>query len=215
MSRTKPAARAPRRRRSAEEARREILDAAQRRLERGGPEAIRLQELARDVGVSHPAILHHFGSREGLMLALAQRGLEALDADLRPALEAASASEGAALGILERVFETLGHAGHASLIAWLATTDMARGPATPDRHMLHDLAQVLHRRRTAHTVEEGGSPPQHEDSAFVVRLAATAMLGDAVGRPFLDRSAGVEEDPDFSRRFREWLAALLIDHLAS
>ena len=48
---TKPAAKAPtRRRRTAEEARHEILAAAQRRLAEGGPEAIRLQDIARDLG---------------------------------------------------------------------------------------------------------------------------------------------------------------------
>ena len=61
---------APRRRRSAQVARREILDAAQQRLSQGGPDAIRLQEIANDVAISHPTILHHFGSRDGLIRAL-------------------------------------------------------------------------------------------------------------------------------------------------
>ena len=57
-------------RRSAPEARRAILEAAEKRLREGGPEAVRLQDLARDLGVSHPAILHHFGSREKLIRAV-------------------------------------------------------------------------------------------------------------------------------------------------
>ncbi|MBV1885644.1 MAG: TetR family transcriptional regulator, partial [Parvibaculaceae bacterium] len=47
-------------RRTAEEARRLILDAAEKRLAEQGPEGIRLQDIAKDIGVSHPAILHHF-----------------------------------------------------------------------------------------------------------------------------------------------------------
>ena len=54
-------------RRTAEEAKMMILDAAERRLRELGPAGIKLQELAADVGVSHPAILHHFGSRDRLV----------------------------------------------------------------------------------------------------------------------------------------------------
>src|SRR6185369_15152486 len=75
-----------RRRRTAEEARYEILAAAQRRLTDGGPEAIRLQDIARDLGISHPTILHHFDSREGLMQALARSAMGALNADIMRAI---------------------------------------------------------------------------------------------------------------------------------
>ncbi|MDO9127858.1 MAG: helix-turn-helix domain-containing protein, partial [Parvibaculum sp.] len=70
----KTAEKAPKRvRRTAEEARRLILDAAEERLAKQGPEGLRLQDIARDVGISHPAILHHFESREGLVRALIAR----------------------------------------------------------------------------------------------------------------------------------------------
>ncbi|MGH7960445.1 MAG: helix-turn-helix domain-containing protein, partial [Candidatus Binatia bacterium] len=59
-----------RRRRTAEEARRLILEAAEKRLITGGPEAIRLQDIAAEVGMAHAVISHHFGNREGLMEAL-------------------------------------------------------------------------------------------------------------------------------------------------
>ena len=70
----------PRRRprQSAEQTQAEILDAAGRRLAEGGPDALRLQDIARDVGISHPTILHHFGSRDGLMEALERRATSAL-----------------------------------------------------------------------------------------------------------------------------------------
>jgi len=66
---------ASRRRRSAAETRDAILEAAERRLLDKGPEAIQLQEIAADAGISHPAILHHFGSREGLVEAMILRGI--------------------------------------------------------------------------------------------------------------------------------------------
>ena len=59
-----------RRRRSAPEARQAILRAAEKRLVEGGPEAVRVQLVAADVGVTDAAVHHHFGSREGLLEAL-------------------------------------------------------------------------------------------------------------------------------------------------
>ena len=109
----------PRRRRSAEQAQRAILEAAEKRLREGGPEAVRLQEVARDLGVSHPAILHHFGSREGLMRALAGHVVARLETELLAGLRAA-ASQTTVLELIERVFESLGDAGQARLLAWRA-----------------------------------------------------------------------------------------------
>src|SRR6202166_2356399 len=61
---------AKRSRRTPEEARRLILDAAQAAIARTGPQGLRLQDIAAEAGISHPLILHHFGSRAGLVRAL-------------------------------------------------------------------------------------------------------------------------------------------------
>ncbi len=83
MNASSPKARARRvhapastRRRNLAETRGAILDAAERRLIDGGPDAVRLEKIAADAGVSHPAILHHFGSREGLVEAIVLNGLK-------------------------------------------------------------------------------------------------------------------------------------------
>src|SRR5690625_1144378 len=47
-----------------------------------GPAAISLRELARRAGVSHSAPVHHFGTLQGLLTALAIAGFEALAAVL-------------------------------------------------------------------------------------------------------------------------------------
>jgi|SRR5690625_753694 len=46
------------------------------------PESISLRELARRTGVSHSAPVHHFGSRRGLLTALAIAGFENLNVAL-------------------------------------------------------------------------------------------------------------------------------------
>ena len=65
----------PVRRRSVDDARREILDAAESLLARGGPDAVRVQVVAGEVGVSDAAVhyhfhSHHFHSRDGLQGAV-------------------------------------------------------------------------------------------------------------------------------------------------
>ena len=75
-----------RRRRTPEAARREILDAAGRRLKNDGPDGLRLQTIASDLGISHSSILHHFGSRDGLLDALSVDAFEVLERDLKSAL---------------------------------------------------------------------------------------------------------------------------------
>lgn len=47
-----------------------------------GPESITLRELARRAGVSHSAPVHHFGTRQNLLTALAADGFEALNGAL-------------------------------------------------------------------------------------------------------------------------------------
>ena len=207
----RPGTPAPRRRRTAEEARHEILAAAQRRLAEGGPEAIRLQDIARDLGISHPTILHHFESREGLMQALGRSAMGALNADIMRAIsdpDRATSPE----AVLDRVFETLGESGHARLLAWSALTDFApqRARSTvPQEQVMRILADVVHRRLAEEARAAGGRTPPHEEADFTVRLVAAAMLGDALIGDVLSRSAGLPDGPLVQKRFRAWLARLL------
>jgi AcrR family transcriptional regulator len=201
-----------RRRRTAEEARHEILAAAQRRLAEGGPEAVRLQDIARACGIAHPTVLHHFESREGLLVALARSAISALNADVLRALTTPHAGTSAA-AVLDRIFETLGESGHARLLAWTALSERAPSPDGAEPPTLRVLADTLQRRRAAEARARGGVPPGREDSDFAVRLVATAMLGDALMGDVFNRLAGHPGDAAFQRRFRLWLAKLLEDKL--
>ena len=190
-----------RRRLPAAQARERILEAAQKRLAEGGPDAVRLQEVAADLGISHPTILHHFGSRNGLMEALEKRAMRALQEDLL-------AASGSAVDSLERVARTMGDEGHARLLAWWVLH--GGGPSGQfDWGMLRNLAEGIHAQRVAAATEEGSEAPDPEDTVFVVRLAAAALFGEALLGDILTRSAGLEDEAETSRRFRAWLAELL------
>jgi AcrR family transcriptional regulator len=202
---------APRIRRTPEEARRQILDAAERRLAAGGPEAIRLQDIAEDVGISHPAILHHFGSREGLTRALAERAVQRLTDDLIAVLRERPAAEGTARDIIDRAFATLSDAGHGRLLAWRA---LARGQHEDDpeaRAQLDGITDAIHARRQEHARGLGRAAPAREDTAFIVRLATTTMLGEALtGAIFAPGSGRAARESNL--RFRRWLADLIVEH---
>ncbi len=60
-----------------------VLQAAATVIERDGVAALSLRSVAADLGVSHTAFRHHFGSREGVLNALATAGHLSLADELR------------------------------------------------------------------------------------------------------------------------------------
>lgn len=190
-------------RRTAEDARRVILDAAEKRLREGGPEAVRLQDVARDVGVSHPAILHHFGSREGMLDALALRVVGRLEAELLEALPTVPGERGAAVA-MERVFRSLSESGFARLLAWrlLARPDLGGAGGAS---IVGPLVDAVHARRAEHAHSLGAAEPTRADTLHVVRLAALVALGEGLFGGLLDHALGEPGGHDF----RAWFGALL------
>jgi TetR/AcrR family transcriptional regulator, repressor for neighboring sulfatase len=194
--------RAKRLRRSPDEARRLIMEAAQALIASTGPEGLRLKEIAAAAGISHPLILHHFGSREGLVRALTRQAVE----ELRDKLVAAmSSSEYSIEQQLDRVFDAF-RDGLAQRLAWLATVDPGGG-AEETRMIMRDIADTLHTRRLA-TVPSGTTIAA-ADTGWLIHLIATVALGDALFGAQLRRSAGMPTTGETDRDFRLWLAALI------
>src|SRR3954469_7048551 len=108
----------PRRRLEAEAARELILDAAEKRLVKVGPSGIRLQEVAADAGVSHPTVLHHFGSRELLVKAVISRSLRSINTALVEAMGDAAIDDERLEALVENVAAAFERTGHARVILW-------------------------------------------------------------------------------------------------
>jgi TetR/AcrR family transcriptional regulator, repressor for neighboring sulfatase len=189
-------------RRTPEETRRLILDAARAAIARSGPEGLRLHDIGVAAGVSHPLILHHFGSRAGLVRALTREA----SAELRDKLIAAM-TEGdySVEDQLARVFDAFRN-GLGQRLAWLATVD-PNGEQSASEMIQREIADHLYARRVA--AAPPGAMVAPEDSQFLVHLIATAALGDAIYGAQFRRSAGVAEGPETDRRFLSWLAELL------
>ncbi len=190
-------------RRTAEDARKAILDAAERRLFELGPDGIRLQQIAADVGISHPAVLHHFGSREGLVEAVVKRAFNHLEHDLiRSLAESQPGGDSAIFNAIEQTFSVLVVKGHGRVVSWLLLSGHALDTRTSQ---LRALAELVHQKRLAACP---GANIDFEDSMFRVMLVTLSILGESVAGPTLRSSVGLG-DEEVAVRFRRWLTGML------
>ena len=72
----------PRKRRSPEEAKTEILHAAKQLLLEEGTDSLKLSRIAKKAKFSHPLVLHHFGSIQSLLFSLQESIARELRNDL-------------------------------------------------------------------------------------------------------------------------------------
>ena len=203
------ATRRPKRvRRTALEARELILDAAEKQLVAHGPDSLRLVQLAKEVGISHPAILHHFGSRDGLVHAVVERTGKRIEQTVMESLRG-SLAEGDAVELFQHLFRVLADQGHARMLVWLHLQGQA-GSDDPIGYgaRIREIADIVHGMRRARGVHA-----DLEDTRFTVLLAAVALFGNAIAGPKLRKSAQLGDEARANKRFLAWLAKLLRNHL--
>lgn len=177
---------------------------------RDGPDGLRLQAIAADLGIAHSSILHHFGSREGLVEALSTDALDALARDLGAALNAAN-EETRARSLLARVASTLRDQGHARLLAWQITSGrLRRGLEDPEREesslLLARIAEVVHRVRTEFATQHGVEQPDLRDTRFFVLMVAYTLFGQALAGDVFTNSVGIEPTDEEHEAFLEWFS---------
>ncbi len=198
-------------RRSAAEAKRQILDAAEAHLTQFGPGGLRLQSIAAELGLSHPVILHHFGSREGLIDALNARTIEQLTSSMAALLAGATApNRNLVETTLDHVFSAFGD-GLAQRLAWLATAGETGTSSIHDA--LSEIARLVQLARVAFASQRGAPPPPFEDSRRIALLVATSAIGAAIfGRSML---TGPQNTPYAERviPYRNWLSDLIMNYL--
>ena len=177
-----------------------ILDAAERRLIAGGPDAIRLEKIADDVGVSHPAILHHFKSREGLVEAMVLNGLKRFQAQVLEGWP--SAKEPDIEGTFERFYEIASRRGVARMLAGLTLMRRDVEALRPD--VLRPAAERLHAGRVRRAQRDKRAMPELEDSMFIATFLMIIVLGDSLFGTSVRRALGLHSR-DSAQRFRRWL----------
>ena len=193
-------ARPGRRPRDAASTRSAILRAAEQRLIDGGPEAIRLEKIAADAGVSHPAILHHFGSREGLVEAMVLDGLRRLQEQILEGWP--STKEPDVEGTFERFYEIASRHGVARILAGLILMGRDFVAMAPD--VFRPAAERLHAGRVRRAQRDGTRMPELEDSLFAATFLVILVLGDSLFGDSVRRAIGLRSK-DSAANFRRWL----------
>jgi TetR/AcrR family transcriptional regulator, repressor for neighboring sulfatase len=196
-------------RRAPDEARDAILDAAERRLVTGGPSAVRVQLVARDVGLTDAAVHYHFRNRDGLLDDLLRRAGRRLRDELGAAVEGWDPRTLDVRELSRVIRTTFDGRRYARLTAWLALD----GWRPKGRGMLHNLVDVVHEVRVEHARRLGHSEPAHEDTQSVIRLLllvewAEPLIGDS-----LRLMVGARRDPTATATFDAWFADILTRQL--
>lgn len=88
-----------------------VLERAASVIANEGPYLFSLRSLASDLGVSHTAPLHHFGSREGVLNALAAQGFTWLGERLRTIRESGAGFLEVGVGYVDFAVTHPGHFG--------------------------------------------------------------------------------------------------------
>jgi AcrR family transcriptional regulator len=187
-------------RRTPEQARRQILEAAEASMAASGPAGLRLQEVADAAGVSHPTILHHFENREGLIRAVHQRSLE----ELRDTLTAAFTEADAVHGVVAATFAAFRN-GLAQRMQWI----LQSGPPPRELPVFEDMVERVHAAR----LQRGGGAIDIEDTRAIVHLTVVTAFGDAVIGRHLRRAATAGSDAAGAERFAAWFADWLHDRV--
>ncbi|TNE90911.1 MAG: TetR/AcrR family transcriptional regulator [Deltaproteobacteria bacterium] len=186
-----------RRRRSAEETKRIILDVAQDQLAAHGLDGMTLDAIAAEVGVSRQAVLHHFGSRAGLMRAVVGEAWGGLFS----ALSSLDASDLGPREFLDTVDQVVRKKGHARIGAWL----LLSGKGLPPEVFEGVLAELP--KQAEGRVPEGAT---QKDVEFGLLLVAAALFGDAIFGERLRQALGLPDGEEERESFRAWMAERLI-----
>jgi AcrR family transcriptional regulator len=145
-----------------------VLDAAERVMAAHGFEAATVARVVQEAGIPLSSVYHYFGSKEGVLLAVMERGAQRFFADLPPT----GGRQGGAVEHLEAVFEAAARAlpRHPNFLRLLVVFAV-QPPAEPGG----EIREVVRRVR--------------EMALERLRTEIAAAFGDDVGAPRTDRLA--------------------------
>jgi AcrR family transcriptional regulator len=174
-------------RRTPEEARTLALASARRLLLAEGPDAITLQSVATDLGMSHTNLIHHFGSAAGLQSELMRQMMSELTAAIESAVMRLRAGKGEFRDFVDIVFDAFDRGGAGRLAAWIVLSGEATRLA-PVGEVVRDYIDSVERSA------DPGVQDVHERVTSATLFVTMAALGDAIIGNHLRRMVGRERD---------------------
>jgi AcrR family transcriptional regulator len=193
----------PRIRRTPEEARTLALASARRLLLAEGPNAITLQAVAADLGMSHTNLIHHFGSATGLQSELMRQMVSELTATIESAVMRLRAGKGEVKDFVDIVFDAFDQGGAARLAAWMVLSGESMRLA-PIGEVVRDHIDSVERGADANDTSN-----IHERITSATLFVSVAALGDAIIGNQLRKMVGRERDA--VRKLIGSLLALVLD----
>lgn len=205
-------------RRTAEEARRHILEAAEAVLLKQGHGSLTLVTIAKQASMAHSTLLHHFGDIESLKLALAAHVQKVVLGEVLEKLQPRHGEELDIKELVSYVFARVSESGYARLFAWLVASkpnaelwDLKGGQDI--KRLINDLKNTLARRidehrATTNSIAPGSFANSNEQASTILILVISSVFGHGIVDAFLPDALGVDED-FFRRQFVNWLANTL------
>ncbi|WP_328808678.1 TetR/AcrR family transcriptional regulator [Nonomuraea montanisoli] len=197
-----------RRRRTPEQSREEILDAATDLIARYGPNGVGLRRVADAVGVTHGLVTHYFGTYDALVQAVLRRENERQRERMR---ERMRADQGVPYseGMTRVLFETLADERYVRLWAWSMLHTEGAGTVSEGLSGFVDAMEAGIR-----IVLPGERMPDRARIEAVVLLGLSASYGFALGkRSWLAGLGHDPAEPAHEAAFRTALASMLARHL--
>jgi AcrR family transcriptional regulator len=190
-------------RRSVEVSKQTILERAEHYLITEGLSGVKVQKIARDLGLSDAAIHYHFGNRKKLHEALLRFAGRRFMAELAAATEKSDISSfdlASAARLLSDLFERRG-------TARLAMSLILSGWSPPGAGMLQPLAEWLHRSRVRSAQARGAAAPSLEESQKIIAVLNAVIFMQALSGDALLRSSGIRRPP--REQLTSWIVTLL------
>ena len=171
----------PRKRRTPEQARNAVLDVAERRLNDIGLDGLNIVDVAKEAGMSHATLIHHFGNAAEMRSRLVERMTGRLLIDLMSALNQNVETP----ALLVDLFEKLTKGGHPKLLAWLAVESAQQQRPTGETYALFNQLVGACTARMA-------EPDTAVARNLILMVAATAIGMGVIG-PVLPELLGMDE----------------------
>ncbi len=188
--------------RSPEEAKKTILDAAESILVDVGPAGLRLSAVAKKAKMAHPNIIHHFGSREGLLQALSNRIGERATLRTTNAIDQAlKAPPQERVAAVIKVLETPYQGDEGRAAVWLHLS----GAKSAIRSNMEHIVALSHQFR------QSFDPTASKDNTNrLVLLITLALVGEVISGDEIKEALGFGDSDESRAHFKQWLAEILL-----
>ena len=198
----------PRRRRDPEEAKALILDATIEEISRAGVQGLRIKEVASRAGLSHPLLMHYFGTKADLLDAAIERELGRTGTELVGLLQDAIARSQESgekrflrphdlMRVVRPAFQR-----NARLFGWLLLEGRFSEVAAPQ---VRRVAEVLHQLQLT---DRPWTTFEH--ALHGLTMGAAALIVDALDPDLISISRrGERGDETASDEYLEWVSDVI------